>query len=110
MQAQQRDVRFQVERGKLVRYVSRADGRGHVQRATLAALQEVAWFAEAAGENGFTTTDMWEALPDVPATQLSVALDFLKDRGCVETLGRRNYVESTTVFEDAMVEFYALGC
>lgn len=92
----------------MVRYVSRSDGCGHVQRAKLVALQEVAWFAEAVGDDGFTTGDIWDALPDLPATQISVALDFFKDRGCVETCGRRNYTASDVLFEDAMIEFHAL--
>ena len=38
MRNSQRQVRFEIERGRLVRHVSRADGRGHVKRTTLAVL------------------------------------------------------------------------
>ena len=108
MRTSPRQVRFAVERTKLVRYVQRTDGRGHVQRATLATLREVAWFIEGHATAGVTTNELWDALPDVPTTQIAVALDFLKDRGCIETRGRRNYPASDCLFEDAMIEFHAL--
>ena len=46
---------------------------------------------------------------NLPATQISVALEFLKERGCVETRCRRNYPATTTLFEDAMVEYHVLA-
>jgi len=108
MRARKRDVRFTVERGMLVRYVTLDDGREYVHRASLAAIKEVAWYAEEHAKEGVTTGELWEALPDYPATQLSVALEFLKERGCVVTEGRRNFPASNVLFEDAMVEYYAL--
>ena len=104
----QREVRFEVERGKLVRYVSRADGRGHVQRTTLTVLKEICWFIESRAKDGATTAELWDALPTFPTTQISVALDFVKQRGCVITDGRRNYPASDILFEDAMIEYHAL--
>jgi hypothetical protein len=108
MRHQKSDVRFAVEHGKLVRYVTLPDGRGYVHRTTLAVLKDVAWYMEEHAEAGATTQELWEALADFPATQISVALDFLKERGCVVTECRRNYPASNVVFEDAMVEYYAL--
>src|SRR5262245_54785034 len=108
MRNTQRTVRFEVERGRLVRHVSRADGRGHVQRAALAAIQEACWWIEARAKDGATTNELWEAFPDLPAPQLSVALAFLKERGCVVTRCRRNYPASICLFEDAMIEYHAL--
>ena len=104
-----RHVVFQVERGRLVRHVSRADGRSYTHHSTLATLKEVAWAVEAQGEAGVTTNELWNDLPHLPATQVSVALEFLKERGCVVTRGRRNYPASGFVFEDAMVEYQALA-
>ena len=108
MRPVQRHVVFEVERGRLVQHVMRADGRSYTLRCTLASVQEVAWYVEAHAKDGVTTNELWDALPESPATQISVALDFLKDRGCVEVRGRRNYPASATLFEDAMTEFYAL--
>ena len=108
MRRTQRDVRFEAERGILVRHVTRPDGRGYVHRATLAVLKEVCWFIEGRATDGATTNELWDALPDYPATQISVALEFLKERGCAETRSRRNYPASGFVFEDAMIEFHAL--
>src|SRR6185295_10872247 len=98
MRNRQHEVLFMVERGKLVRYVSYADGRGHVQRASLAMLKEVSWLIEARAKDGVTTGEMWEALPDFPCTQISVAFAFLKERGCVVTQCRRNYPASDMLF------------
>jgi hypothetical protein len=100
-----RQVHFEVECGKLVRFVTR---RGYVHRATLATLREIAWYIEEHAAEGVTTNGLWEALPELSATQIAVALDFLKDRGCVETRGRRNFLASDCLFEDAMIVFHAL--
>ena len=109
MRSRQRDVRFEVERGLLVRHVTLADGKGYVHRAELVVIKEVCWLIEQRGEDGVTTGELWDALPNLPTTQISVALDFLKDRGCVEARGRRSYPASDCLFEDAMVEFHALA-
>ena len=108
MRQSRRSICFEVERGRLVRTVQRADGRTYVHRCEISALKEVCWYVEEHAKDGVTTGELWDALPDWPATQLSVALEFLKERGIVETRGRRNYPSSGTVFEDAMTEFYAL--
>jgi hypothetical protein len=104
-----RQVRFEVERGKLVRHVTRPHGRGYTQRAALAALEEIVRFLEAQQADGATTTDLWDALPELPATQISVALDFLKEQGCVVSRCRRSYAASSFLFEDAMIEYHALA-
>ena len=49
------------------------------------------------------------ALSDQPCTQVSIALAFLKERGCVETVGRRSYAASATLHEDALAEFHYLA-
>jgi hypothetical protein len=103
-----RTIRWEIERGQLVRHVERADGREYTHRCELPSLQEVCWYVEEHAKDGVTTGELWGAMPDRPATQLSVALEFLKERGIVETRGRRNYPASDTVFEDGMTEFHAL--
>ena len=63
---------------------------------------------EEAGEVGVTLETIAEA-EDAPYTQVNVALEFLKERGCVEARGRRTYPASKATFEDAMVEFHFLA-
>jgi hypothetical protein len=103
-----RQIRWEVERSRLVRHVELKDGRNYTHRCELATLKEVCWYVEEHATEGITTGELWDALPDLPATQLSVALEFLKERGIVATRGRRNYPASDCLFEDAMTEFYAL--
>ena len=52
---------------------------------------------------------VWESLAGVPCTQASVALAFLKERGCLEVHYRRLFPTSNVFFEDAMIEFLALA-
>jgi hypothetical protein len=104
-----RDEIFTVHRGRLVRQVERSDGRGYMQHCSLDALKEVAWLVEERGETGVTTNELWEGLPDLPCTQISIALAFMKERGCVQTEGRRSYAASKALFEDVMIEFHALA-
>ena len=103
-----RIVEFTVERGTLVRRVTRANGRQYVQRASRAVLEDVCHAIERCGDDGATTNGLWDALPQRPCTQISVALDFLKERGCIVTRCRRNFPASNFLVEDVLVEFYAL--
>lgn len=91
-----------------MRYVTFPNGKGYVHRAELDVIKEVCWFVEERGDDGVTTGELWDALPQFAATQISVALDFLKDVGCIENRGRRSYPCSPCVFEDAMIVFHAL--
>jgi hypothetical protein len=52
---------------------------------------------------------LWERLDDVPCMQATVALEFLKDRGCVEVERRRCWPASAFVFEDALCEWHGLA-
>jgi hypothetical protein len=99
---------FEVVAGHLVRTVVLRDGRSYTQRCTLDAYVDVAYYVDGHATEGVTTNMMWDALPDVPCTQASVALDFLKERGCVTVRFRRCFPASDFLFEDAMVEFHAL--
>ena len=100
----QRDVRFEVLDRRLVRTVVLPDGRGYVHRCTRAVLEAVARVTEERAAEGVTLEPLAAAL-DAPATQVNVALEFLKERGCVVTRGRRNYPASDVLYEDAMTEF-----
>ncbi len=109
MRQTQREIAYDVRRGRLMRNVRFPDGRSYTHHCTLEVLQEVAWVVEERGQAGVTTHELWEALPNSPCTQIALALAFLKDRGIVETERRRSYPASTTLFEDAMIEYYVLA-
>ncbi|MBI1904159.1 MAG: hypothetical protein HYS13_23945 [Planctomycetia bacterium] len=87
-----RKVTFAIDRqGRLERRVELPNGRSYTQRATLKTLKEVAAFVEQRGETGPKTQEMWDALRHLPATQASLSLQFLVERGCMVVDGRRNY-------------------
>ncbi len=100
---------FRLERGDLVRYVEQRNGPPYTHRCSLRSLTEVVRFIEEQGEVGVTSGMIWESLEDVSCTQAAVALDFLKERGCVVKKGRRNFAGSRFLYEDAMCEFHALA-
>jgi hypothetical protein len=85
------------------------DGRSYSHRCTLDVLEQVAHLVESRRDTGVTTNELWEALPDLACTQVSVALEFLKDRGCVSVEGRRSYAASATLTEDVLTEFHYLA-
>ena len=99
---------FTVELGHLVRTVTKPDGGTYSHRCSLDTYTEVAHFIEEHAAEGVTTTMLWEQLPDVPCTQASVALAFMKERGCLDVCHRRLFPSSDIFFEDAMLEFHAL--
>jgi hypothetical protein len=100
---------FHVELGHLVRWVAMRDGRTYSHRCSLPSYQAVVHHFEAHGEDGVTTAMLWEALDEVPCTQASVAVAFLKQRGCLEVRGRRMFPTSKVFVEDALTEFHALA-
>ena len=104
----QRDVRFEVIDGHLIRTVVLPDGRSYVHRCTRETFEAVAHGVEERSGAGVTLEPLAEAL-DAPSTQVNVALEFLKERGCVVTRSRRNYPASDVLFEDAMTEFCFLA-
>jgi len=105
---QDRVINFDVVDGVLVRQVTLPDGRTYTHRCTRQVFEEVAHHVDEQGSEGVTLDPLAEAL-DAPSTQVNVALEFLKERGCVVTRGRRNYPASSGVFEDAMIEFCYLA-
>jgi hypothetical protein len=100
---------FHVERGELVRWVALRDGRTYSHRCSLVSYEAVAHYIDERAAEGVTTAMLWEALPDVPCTQASVAAAFMKERGCLDVRGRRMFPESKSFFEDALIEFHALA-
>jgi len=102
------DVRYEVFNGHLVRTVTAPDGRSYTHRCPRDAYAAVADTMQSVGEAGATTKTLVAAL-GLPYTQVSVALEFLRERGCIKTHCRRGYPASTFVFEDAMIEYFALG-
>jgi hypothetical protein len=106
-----RDVRFEFADGCLVRTVSDgATGRSYEHRCTRQVFETVAHaINETPASGDGTCLDDIVARENLPFTQVNVALEFLKERGVVEVRHRRCYPASTTAFEDAMIEFLALG-
>jgi len=104
---------FTVADDHLVRSVVPAPGRGsggkpYEHRCPRHAFENVAQVADEFGDRGFTLDELaeWAA---VPSTQAAVALAFMKERGCVVTRYRRNYPADRCLFEDAMIEYWALA-
>jgi hypothetical protein len=102
-----RSIRYEVVDDHLVRTVTKADGRSYVHRCTRRVFEDVLHVIEAQ-PGPFTVTSLAHAA-DAAFTQVNVALEFLKERGCVETRLRRNYRASDVLFEDAMCEWCALA-
>ncbi len=103
-----RNVIFDVVDNVLTRQVVFPDGNSYTHRCTLATFKEVAYAIEERAKEGVTCDALAEAL-DLPYTQVNVALEFMKERGCVEVRRRRSYPASEFLFEDAMCEFTFLA-
>ncbi len=99
---------FTVELGHLVRTVVRRDGGAYSHRCSPASYQAIAHFIEENAGQGVTTGVLWEAVPDVPCTQASVAVAFMKERGCLVVRHRRMFPTSRFFYEDAMTEYHSL--
>lgn len=99
--------KFRVDRANdLVRAVVPRRGRPYKHRCTKESFEAVV-FAIEQNSGGFTLESL-VAAEDLPFTQVSVALAFLKERGIVETgPGRKCYATGGNHL-DAMVEFFAM--
>jgi len=107
-----RDVRFHIEDGCLVRTVvsDEADGRSYTHRCGKPTFETVAHaIGEASAEGEGTTLTHIARQENLPYTQVNVALEFLKERGLVDVRHRRCYPATRDVYLDAMVEFHALA-
>ncbi|MEX0655309.1 MAG: hypothetical protein WD534_04285 [Phycisphaeraceae bacterium] len=108
--ARQRAVIFDVIDDTLVRTVAFpfSDREGYIHRCTRKVYEDVAYAIQERTKEGVTLDSLVEVL-DAPFTQVNVALEFMKARGCVVTRGRRSYPASTCLYEDAMVEYLFLA-
>jgi hypothetical protein len=107
----QRNVRYTVEDGHLVRIVTSADsdGRTYSHRCELKTFEAVAnAVAETPADGEGTSLLLIARSERLPFTQVNVALEFLKERGIADVRHRRCYPGSCEVYLDAMVEFHAL--
>jgi hypothetical protein len=99
---------FVIEQGCLIRIVATRQGRTYRHRCWRESYQAVAHCIEEHATAGVTTNMLWEAETDVPCSQASVAVAFMKERGCLAVRHRRMFPTSEFFLEDAMIEFCAL--
>jgi hypothetical protein len=92
----------------LARTVTQANGRSYTHTCPLPAFEAVAWVFTERSTEGHNMTTLLRDL-GLPSTQVNVALEFLKDRGCVLSCNRLNYAVGASVYEDALTEFWALA-
>jgi hypothetical protein len=102
-----RDVTYEIDAGHLVRRVVPTKGRPYVQRCAVAVYEAVAHAADENAEAGVTVDELYKAL-GLPHTQIAVAMDFLKERGCVEVRFKRAFPAGVDAYLDAMTEWHAL--
>jgi hypothetical protein len=105
----ERQCEFRIVDGFLYRTVELPDGRSYRHTCTLESFADVVRFIEEHGAEGITTTRLWDVLDDVPCTQATVALEFLKDRGLVDIERRRCFPTSECFLEHALCEWHALA-
>ncbi len=107
--AESRDVAFRVIDDHLERIVAFPDRpeRDYTHRCPRAAFERIAHAAEELTE-GFTL-EMLSTHEELPWTQVAVALDFLKERGIIDTRSRKNHAATGSVHLDAMTEYFALA-
>jgi hypothetical protein len=92
----------------LARTVTQANGRSYTHTCPLPAFEAVAWVFTERSTEGHNMTTLIRDL-ELPSTQVNVALEFLKDRGCVLSCRRFCYAVGDGVYEDALTEFWALA-
>jgi len=104
-----RQCEFRIVDGVMYRTVVLTDGRSYRHTCTFESFADVARFIDDNAAKGVTTTDLWDDLEETPCTQATVALEFLKDRGCVNVERRRCWPASDSFFEDALCEWHSLA-
>jgi len=104
-----REITWAVRDRQLQRCVRQADGRSYTHTCTLPVFEEVAWFIQDHPETGVSSYDLWKLRPNLPFTQINIALAFLTRVGCVQRTGKKSYPASNTLYEDAMEGFYYLA-
>ncbi len=100
---------FAVDReGFLVRSVIPARGAPYEHRCSLDTLTAVSNEVSDLGDHGFTGEELARRLGR-PFSQVATAVAFLRERGCIEVCGRRNFVpRGNDAYLDIMVEYHAL--
>lgn len=94
--------------GALIRFCpSRTKGGSYRHVCQAETYELVAHAADELASGGFTLEEI-AAHIGRPHTQVAVALAFLKERGCVHTVRRRNFPTSDCTHLDAMIEIHAL--
>lgn len=93
------------DEGSLRRKVLLSDGTQYVHRCSREHFEQVAYAFE--DQQGHILSELAQSL-DLPFTQVNVAMEFLKERGCIVTrYKRRTFAASNFVYEDAMIEYLA---
>lgn len=104
---------FAVEFGSLVRRVVPKRGQPYEHRCPSVLFAQIAHAAQELGERGFSLSSLLEyersAGRDVSFTNVAVALAFLRERGILEVIHRRNYASTEGTHLDAMTEYHALA-
>jgi hypothetical protein len=101
--------------GALLRRVVPKRGKPYEHACSKQVYEDVAYAIENLGSAPFTMEEVRAkigggdeaAMP--PWTQVSVAIAFLKERGCIEPARDRKHVAATDdIYTDAMIEYHAL--
>lgn len=107
--ANEREETFTVQEDVLTRSVTPAPGRGDPYQHTcdLEVYEAVAHAIDELNGASFTYEEVRQRI-NAPFTQVSVAIAFLKERGCIVPAQRRRSVAATDhVHLDAMIEWHA---
>ncbi len=93
--------------GELRRVTTKPDGKQYVHHCSTETYEQVARAFEES-DKGLTLALIAERY-ELPYTQVNVAMEFMKERGCVVVRHKRKaFAASDFVFEDAMIEYHAL--
>jgi len=103
-----RTITFSVNLERLTRHVRLADGREYAHVCTLGVFERVLDYLDEHPTEGTTAPALWRALPDLPFTQIHVALDFLAEYRLVARVGKKTYPRSPALYEEAMEHFFFL--
>jgi hypothetical protein len=104
-----KEERYARDGAWLVREVVPRRGKPYRRHCSREGLETVVWHIVQHPNRGITTGQLWEALPELPKTEVSTALAFLKDRDLLEMVGRESFLRTDCLYEDTMVEYHVLG-
>lgn len=104
-----RTITFTVQDQRLQRHVRLGSGRKYQQACSFEVFQQVVEYVEEHAEHALSSQGLWRARPDLPFTQIYVALDFLAEYQLVIRQGKKLYLKSPCLNEEAMEHFYFLA-